>query len=274
MARDIGQDPEYVIAATHGKRAVDNLSQFKPHLADHEIEREVERFENTILYYADAYHRYGPGSGSNTPSDVSSSGPGSADDTPALTPGPSAPQSRRSSIHHGVARRPSFGSRLLHMLSVAARLRGHEDETSEPLIVREEGSDEESVVPLISESGGLKPKENKVQTDTLEAWQAEAASVDRSVRILPGVRKMIDSLPEGRYAVATSGAKTYGMSSLLFMFLSLYPLHLLLYVPLSVFLFFFLCFPPLTVDLTTLFYSLWMHETSWNHSSSRHYHRG
>jgi hypothetical protein len=34
--------------------------------------------------------------------------------------------------------------------------------------------------------------------------------IDRSVRILPGVRKMIDSLPEGRYAVATSGAKTYG----------------------------------------------------------------
>ena len=44
----------------------------------------------------------------------------------------------------------------------------------------------------------------------LEAWQIEAASVDRSVRILPGVRKMIDSIPEGRYAVATSGAKTYG----------------------------------------------------------------
>lgn len=32
---------------------------------------------------------------------------------------------------------------------------------------------------------------------------------DKSVKILPGVRRIIDALPEGRYAVATSGAKTY-----------------------------------------------------------------
>lgn len=32
---------------------------------------------------------------------------------------------------------------------------------------------------------------------------------DRSVKILPGVRRMIDAIPEGRYAVATSGATTY-----------------------------------------------------------------
>ena len=33
--------------------------------------------------------------------------------------------------------------------------------------------------------------------------------IDMSVRILPGVKVLIDSLPEGKYAVATSGAKTY-----------------------------------------------------------------
>jgi HAD superfamily hydrolase (TIGR01509 family) len=33
--------------------------------------------------------------------------------------------------------------------------------------------------------------------------------IDMSVRILPGVRKLIHSLPKGTYAVATSGAKTY-----------------------------------------------------------------
>ena len=38
-----------------------------------------------------------------------------------------------------------------------------------------------------------------------EAEQLE----DMSVRILPGVRELIDSLPLGKYAVATSGAKTY-----------------------------------------------------------------
>jgi beta-phosphoglucomutase-like phosphatase (HAD superfamily) len=44
----------------------------------------------------------------------------------------------------------------------------------------------------------------------LAAWQLEAISVDRAVQILPGVRSMMDSIPVGRYAVATSGAKTYG----------------------------------------------------------------
>ena len=49
--------------------------------------------------------------------------------------------------------------------------------------------------------------------DLLEAWQIEAAAVDRSVCILPGVKKLMNSIPEGRYAVATSGARTYGKPS-------------------------------------------------------------
>ncbi|ETW85833.1 hypothetical protein HETIRDRAFT_16177, partial [Heterobasidion irregulare TC 32-1] len=89
VAQDIGQDPSHVIASTHGKRAIDNLAQFKPHLKAHEMDDAVTEFEETILYYADAFHRH------------------------------------------------------------------------------------------------------------------------RSVRILPGIRKLLDSIPEGRYAVATSGAKTY-----------------------------------------------------------------
>ncbi|KAJ6596971.1 HAD-like protein [Mycena vulgaris] len=42
------------------------------------------------------------------------------------------------------------------------------------------------------------------------AWEIEAATVDRSVKILPGVRRMLASIPPGRYAVVTSDAKTYG----------------------------------------------------------------
>lgn len=56
----------------------------------------------------------------------------------------------------------------------------------------------------------LAEQEIKLQKHQLQAWQLEAASVDRSVKILPGVKRMISSIPEGRYAVATSGAKTYG----------------------------------------------------------------
>jgi hypothetical protein len=41
-------------------------------------------------------------------------------------------------------------------------------------------------------------------------WELEAAAVDRAVRVLPGVKVLLASISEGRYAVATSGAKTYG----------------------------------------------------------------
>ncbi|KAF9564198.1 HAD-like protein [Agrocybe pediades] len=198
VAKDIGQDPEYVIAATHGKRAIDNLSQFKPHLKDHEIEREVERFEETILYYADAHHMH---SAANTPRTEFLSADytpaDSSETTPALTPGSSAPISRRSSLM-SESRRPSFGARLFNMLNIASRLRIYEDDS-----VPEAGEHAIDVGPQEMDA------DKKLTGDLLEAWQIEAASVDRSVRILPGVRRMLDSLPAGRYAVATSGAKTY-----------------------------------------------------------------
>lgn len=54
-------------------------------------------------------------------------------------------------------------------------------------------------------------EEEQATKHELAAWQIEALAVDRSVQILPGVKKMISSIPAGRYAVATSGAKTYGM---------------------------------------------------------------
>ncbi|TFY53525.1 hypothetical protein EVJ58_g9409 [Rhodofomes roseus] len=52
-------------------------------------------------------------------------------------------------------------------------------------------------------------EEEENMIHALEAWQQEAAAIDRSVRILPGVKDMIASIPEGHYAVATSGARTY-----------------------------------------------------------------
>ena len=55
VAKDIGQDPAFVIAATHG-RAIDNLAQFKPHIKVHEMEAEVQAFEESIFFFADAYN--------------------------------------------------------------------------------------------------------------------------------------------------------------------------------------------------------------------------
>lgn len=37
----------------------------------------------------------------------------------------------------------------------------------------------------------------KSKLHQLEAWQLEASAVDRSVQILPGVKRMIESIPAG-----------------------------------------------------------------------------
>jgi len=199
VAKDIGQDPEHVIAATHGKRAVDNLAQFKPHIKEHEMDDEVQAFEETILYYADAYHLHGPGSQPGTPitpwsANESPIESGSA--TPDLTPGSSAPSSRSSSFSASNTRRPSFAGRLSNMLSMTAV---PESSVFEDPIM-EEAHEEIMHVETTKE---------KEARHRMEAWREEAAGVDRSVRILPGVKRMMDSIPKGKYAVATSGAKTY-----------------------------------------------------------------
>lgn len=49
--------------------------------------------------------------------------------------------------------------------------------------------------------------DEEIDLDALEIDTSDLT--DRSVKILPGVRRMIDAIPEGRYAVATSGATTY-----------------------------------------------------------------
>ncbi|KAI0068873.1 HAD-like protein [Artomyces pyxidatus] len=182
VAKDIGQDPAYVIAATHGKRAIDNLAQFKPELKAHEMDDAVTEFENTILYYADAFHSNPSSTSSSTPSLT----PFGA--SPSYTPGSITPLSDMSSEDScATLKRPSFIARLSSaILNMKPKA---------PLY-----GDEESLVQSSFAQS--------VQ-DTLHAWQVEAASVDRSVRILPGVKKMMDSIPQGRYAVATSGAKTY-----------------------------------------------------------------
>ena len=56
----------------------------------------------------------------------------------------------------------------------------------------------------LSESRGLEPQSD----DSVFEDEADDL-IDMSVRILPGVRSLINSLPQDKYAIATSGAKTY-----------------------------------------------------------------
>ncbi|KAJ7085534.1 HAD-like protein [Mycena epipterygia] len=206
VALDIGKDPAYVIAATHGKRAVDNLAQFKPSIKAHEMDVEVTNFEETILYYADAYNKHGPGSRRNsmstnsTPFDSPFSS-GSA--TPALS---SAPSSRASSMVQ--SRRPSFATHLFSRLNMSAVPEAEVGITENDayLTAFEDPIMEEDHAALLD---GAESADAKLRRHQFEAWQLEAQGVDRSVRILPGVKRVMASIPAGRYAVATSGAKTY-----------------------------------------------------------------
>ncbi|KAK1215930.1 hypothetical protein PQX77_021442 [Marasmius sp. AFHP31] len=152
-------DTDYIIAATHGKRAIDNSQRLHD-----DMDPYVQEFEESILFFADTYNSHGPGLRRNsfvstpTRSELFSS---SSDSTPPLTSGSSAPFSRPSSIF------------------------------PKHRVVEPHGSIvEDDVVQM-----GSKGKE--MYHDIT------------SVKVLPGVKKMFDGIPVGRYTVATSGAKTY-----------------------------------------------------------------
>lgn len=166
------------------------------------MDAEVQKFEESILFFADAYRVHGPGSAIPTPPIVSSplSPLSSGEATPELAASPlsSLPSSRASSFAALDSRRPSFASRLNGMLamSVVPEASIYDARHFDSSILEED----EYILSFDLES----------KKQCLEAWQIEAATVDRSVRILPGVMRMMNSIPKGRYAVATSGAKTYG----------------------------------------------------------------
>ncbi|KAJ7774499.1 HAD-like protein [Mycena maculata] len=197
VAEEIGRDPAEVIALTHGKRAVDNLAMLKPDIEEDEMDAAVAAFEQSILFYADAFHKYGPGrhgeqaslpsSGALTPALWSDS----SSESSATSSGP--PSRQPSSAGNMDPIRPGFVTRLSQMLVATA------------LELEAKGSRR-----LIEEEGYYNHKEErKSPLNQPQAWEAEAEAVNRSVKILPGVRRMLSSIPNDRYAVATSGAKTY-----------------------------------------------------------------
>jgi len=54
-------------------------------------------------------------------------------------------------------------------------------------------------------------KERPVSREESESeLELEANALDRPVRVLPGVKALLASIPEGRDAVAMFGARTYG----------------------------------------------------------------
>lgn len=58
VAQTLQKEPQAVIDATHGRRAIDNLKDLKPHLrrlSNLEMEPHVEEFETEILRQADDF---------------------------------------------------------------------------------------------------------------------------------------------------------------------------------------------------------------------------
>ena len=220
VALDLGLDPAEVIAATHGKRAIDNLAEFKPYLRAHEMGREVAVFEQTILDYADAYKGAKEHPYYNLFSPVTNGqlNPTREEDSGSLTPFLS-PSSLANTPDSAASRQDSFASQQYsgHRPSFATRLSGLLTHTLANQSVGggfdvgnsalSDDSDNDDLDLIIVNSLDM----DRVKADAKEAWRIESDGIDRSIRILPGVRRMLESIPEGRYAVATSGAKTYGM---------------------------------------------------------------
>lgn len=211
VAETLKKDPQEVIDATHGRRAIDNLKDLKPHLrrlSNVEMEPHVEEFETEILRQADDFQtkvrsrRSSAASSKRESRETSRRGSMATHDKSAVR--------RKSSLNQSITA-DGVTSRMTAL--------GIKPLTSAPL--------NPSKCPSAGANGAISPArpahetsetvdedvfaddddEDSIKTDNEEVDVSDLT--DKSVKILPGVRRIIDALPEGRYAVATSGAKTY-----------------------------------------------------------------
>ncbi|KAH9811619.1 HAD-like domain-containing protein [Melampsora americana] len=212
VAETLKKDPQEVIDATHGRRAIDNLKDLKPHLrrlSNVEMEPHVEEFETEILRQADDFQTKVQSRRSSAASSKRASRETSRRGSMATHDNKSAVR-RKSSLNQSITA-DGVTSRMAAL--------GLKPLTSAPL--------NPARSPSGGANGGLSPTpaahetsetvdedvfaddddEDSIKTDNEEVDVSDLT--DKSVKILPGVRRIIDALPEGRYAVATSGAKTY-----------------------------------------------------------------
>ena len=182
VARKISVDPAFVIVAMHGKHAVDNLMHFKPHLRVHELPAATDEFECSIPFYADAHARarVRGAAGSSTPSLLSDAG---------------------SSSGHSSTAASSCMSSLVQSAAVS---------TEQLVVISWAHAELADELAAALNVGAAKERPGSREEECQCQWELEAAEVDRAVRVLPGVKALLASIPKGRYTVATSGAKTYG----------------------------------------------------------------
>jgi len=201
VAKELGRDEQEVIDHTHGRRATDNLRDLKPELKETpepEMQPHVKEFEEKILASADEYTNEVRSRRQSMAEEIrtsrrnsrAASRRGSVVASTSHTP-PNAgsnPPSRKGSFAADLTKRLAFSGLTKSTPIDSPRESNSPNANDNPF----DDDDEE---------------DEEIDLDTLEVDTSDLT--DRSVKILPGVRRMIDSIPEGRYAVATSGATTY-----------------------------------------------------------------
>jgi len=201
VAQALNRDPQEVIDATHGRRAIDNLKDLKPHLrrmSNVEMEPHVEAFETEILRQADHFQNEVRSRRSSMASSKRQSRETSRKNSMIINGTDHKPR-RKSSLAQSItadgvsSRMASLGLKPLTQAPVNGQ--GVQEDPNSSNIDEDVFDDDDD------------DDDDEINTDDEVVDVSDLT--DKSVKILPGVRKLIDSLPEGRYAVATSGAKTY-----------------------------------------------------------------
>ncbi|KAK4056292.1 hypothetical protein OIO90_002736 [Microbotryomycetes sp. JL221] len=204
VAQELGQPAEEVIAATHGRRAIDNLRDLKPQLrrlTNEQMEPHVEEFEKRILREADEYQERVRSRRSSSASSRRNSRPSSR--RGSHTSG--GPNPLLSGLAGGQFSLSKIQTPKEMTAEEAQAAHGNDISKVTEKLANLETKDQDRMANLSNPFDDDSESEFEDEDYTEE----EIGCPDRSVRILPGVRRLIDSLPKERFAVATSGAKTY-----------------------------------------------------------------
>ncbi|KAM0792836.1 hypothetical protein ACM66B_002602 [Microbotryomycetes sp. NB124-2] len=206
VANELGQPAEDVIAATHGRRAIDNLRDLKPQLrrlTNEQMEPHVEEFEKRILKEADEYQERVRSRRSSSASSRRNSRPSSRRGSQNT----SGPNPLLSGLAGGQFSLSKIQTPKEMTVEEAAASHGNDmSKVTEKLANLDTNGNSSDRMANLSNPFD---DDSESEFEDEEYTEEEIGCPDRSVRILPGVRRLIDSLPKERFAVATSGAKTY-----------------------------------------------------------------
>ncbi|KAG0141874.1 hypothetical protein CROQUDRAFT_267100 [Cronartium quercuum f. sp. fusiforme G11] len=186
VAEKLQRDPQEVIDATHGKRVTDNLKDLYPHLrkmSDVQMAPHVKAFELEVLRQADEYA------------------------VEVKSRRSSAASSRRASRHSSMVNH-EVNQRAKSNLSQSVSAEGVRSRMNAlgfmPVakLGKTEIEDEPQKIAEAAEGDVFEEDDEDIEVDVSDL-------VDKSVRLLPGVRRFTDALPMGKWAIATSAATTH-----------------------------------------------------------------